>query len=126
MMSAMGDPMTVTLALDVDVAVVLGRWLDREASVDEFKWAASRPGERVALQRLRRALAEKVPAQPSADEARSRLERDLPARRLPIPAEALGGCPQRSGRTFWTLHRLTILLGGWPIASICSAWTTPA
>ena len=44
------------IRLDSDTAVVLMDWLDREGKIDDFKCAAARPGDRVALQRLHEAI----------------------------------------------------------------------
>jgi hypothetical protein len=73
----------VTISVDGDTAAVLLGWLQREQAIDDFKWAANRPGDRVALARVLSALSESDPGI-AADAARARLEATLP------PAQSRG------------------------------------
>ncbi len=84
----------VPIRVDRDTAVVLMDWLDREARIDDFKWAAARPGDRVALQRLREALRRSGLQAEDAKQARSRLESTLPLARRPVPDMILQRMPE--------------------------------
>jgi len=82
------------MGLDRDTAAVLLDWLDREARIDDFKWAAARPGDRVALRRLHEAIGRSAPSVQDAQAARSRLEGELPPAGSPVPAVVLRRMPE--------------------------------
>jgi hypothetical protein len=84
----------VRIGLDHDTAAVLLDWLDREARIDDFKWAAARPGDRVALRRLHEAIRQSAPSAQDAPAARSRLEGELPPAGSPVPGVVLRRMPE--------------------------------
>src|SRR3954451_1156853 len=89
----------VTINLDSDTAAVLLDWLQREDAVDGFKWAAARPGDRVALKRVLNAARDTASEAVDASEARQRLEATLPRDRSGgIPEAILRHAPEHIRR----------------------------
>lgn len=85
----------VNIKLDAATAAVLLDWLQREDGVDGFKWAAARPGDRVALSRLLIAAREAALDGVDPTQARRQLEAALPPESdHGIPEDVLRRAPE--------------------------------